>query len=101
LIRFSPGRGKDVAYRNPTISKNGRRLYFSAWKGYGGWDIWYSDWDKSINDGGQAYNMGNVINDQYNQDMLYEVSKDTVFCLSQSETNLYTLNKDYVLHIFI
>ena len=82
----------DIAYRNPTISKNGRRLYFSAWKGYGGWDIWYSDWDTSTSDWGKAYNMGNVINNQYNQDFLYEVSKDTVFCLSQSSNAEYAWN---------
>jgi hypothetical protein len=80
---------QEVAYRTPTISQNGRRLYFSAWKGYGGWDVWYSDWDITSNDWGKAYNMGNIINNQYNQDIVYEVSKDTVFCLSQSETNLY------------
>jgi len=83
---------QNVAYRNPSISKDGRRLYFSAYKGYGGWDIWFSDLDTNTNDWGNAYNMGNIINNQYSQDFLYEVSKDTVFCLSQSSTALYVWN---------
>ncbi|MFZ5949052.1 MAG: T9SS type A sorting domain-containing protein [Stygiobacter sp.] len=83
---------QDIAYRTPTISKNGKRLYFSAWKGYGGWDIWYCDRDTNTNDWGISHNMGNVINNSWNQLFLYEISKDTVFCLSQSSTALYTWN---------
>jgi len=82
----------NIAYRNPSISKDGKRLYFSAWKGYGGWDIWYSDWNKQTNDWGEAYNMGPVINNADDQMYLYEVNKDSVFCLSYNETDLYAWN---------
>ncbi len=84
----------NIAYRNPSISKDGKRLYFSAWKGYGGWDIWYSDWDEGTSDWGVAHNMGPVINNSHPDDQmyLYEVSKDTVFCLSYGSTDLFAWN---------
>ena len=83
-----------AAYRNPSISKSGKRLYFSAWKGYGGWDIWYSDWNDDTNDWGVAHNMGPVINNSHPDDQmyLYEVSKDTVFCLAYGSTDLFAWN---------
>jgi len=60
----------------------------------GGWDIWYSDWDEKTNDWGVAYNMGPVINNSHPDDQmyLYEVSKDTVFCLAYGSTDLFSWN---------
>ena len=45
--------------------------------------------DKQTNDWGTAYNIGPVINNAGDQMYLYEVNKDTVFCLSYGSTNLY------------
>ncbi|MCF8356073.1 MAG: T9SS type A sorting domain-containing protein [Melioribacteraceae bacterium] len=81
-----------VSKYRPSISKDGKRLYLSVWAGYGGWDVWYSDWNYDIGDWGTAYNMGAVINNPGDQMYLYEVNKDTVFCLSYGGTNLYSWN---------
>ncbi|KAA3614755.1 MAG: T9SS C-terminal target domain-containing protein [Calditrichaeota bacterium] len=65
--------------RSPSISKDGKRLYYSAWGGYGGWDLWFNDWSDSLNDWGPAYNMGPVINSSSHENYLYEVSRDTIY----------------------
>jgi len=49
----------------PSISPDGRRLYFRMYgraDGYGGWDLYYSDWDSSTRDWGPAKNLGPNIN---------------------------------------
>jgi len=67
--------------RDCSISKDGRRLYFSGYGGYGAWDIWYSDIDSNTNDWGPGYNMGPQINSASNDAYFYEVSKDTAYVL--------------------
>ncbi len=82
-----------VATRYPSISKDGKRLYFSGWGGFGGWDLWYSDWDDSTNDWSIGINMGPVINSESNDLYLYEVSKDTVYVTqSNRHPNLYIID---------
>ncbi len=71
-----------VYTRNCSISKDGKRLYFSGWGGYGGWDLWYSDWDTLTNDWGPRYNMGPAINSASVDLYLYEVNKDTIYTTS-------------------
>ncbi len=85
--------GFSSKYR-PSISKDGKRLYFSAWAGYSDWDIWYSDWDTVTNDWGVAKNMGPEINLSGGQYYLYELGKDTIFCLSYGSTDLYAWNSE-------
>lgn len=70
-----------VEVRDCSISKDGRRLYFSGHGGYGAWDIWYSDIDSNTDDWGPGYNMGPQINSESNDAYFYEVSKDTAYVL--------------------
>ena len=46
--------------RYPAISPNGKRLFFTWF--LGGWDLYYSDWDSTINNWGPAINCGPNIN---------------------------------------
>ncbi len=71
-----------VATRYCSISRDGRRLYFAGWGGYGSWDIWKSEFDTVTNDWGPAYNMGPVVNTTDDDSYLYEVNKDTIFTTS-------------------
>jgi len=50
---------------SPSLTPDGKRLYFVryGWPGgYGSYDIWYSDWDTTINDWGVPQNAGLNIN---------------------------------------
>jgi len=47
--------------RWPTISPNGKRIFFS-WFYPSGWDLYYSDWDSTTNDWGVAINCGPGVN---------------------------------------
>lgn len=70
--------------RRPSISKDGRRLYFCRWGGgYGGWDLWYSEWDTVLNDWGESINLGPNVNSPYIDYYAYEISKDTLYCINQ------------------
>lgn len=68
--------------RSPSISKDGRRLYYSSWGGFGGWDLWYNDWDETLKDWGPAYNMGPDINSPYHDSYIFELSRDTLYTIS-------------------
>lgn len=46
--------------RWPSISPNGKRVFFTWF--LGGWDLYYSDWDSTINDCGPAVNCGPNVN---------------------------------------
>lgn len=47
----------------PSISPDGKKIYFRRYGGgYGGWDLWVSNWDESENDWGPSENLGNNIN---------------------------------------
>ena len=61
-LNINPG---GTATRNCSISQDGKRLYFSGWGGYGGWDLWYSDWNDTTNDWSPAINMGPEINSNF------------------------------------
>jgi len=52
----------------PVLSKDGQRLYFSSDNEHsmGGYDIFFSNWDKEKKEWGQPINMGYPINDTYN-----------------------------------
>jgi len=49
---------------NPSISPDGRKLYFIRYDygGYGDWDLWVSEWSDSLNDWGPSRNLGPNIN---------------------------------------
>ena len=74
-----------VATRYSSISKDGKRLYFSGWGGYGGWDLWYSDWDDSTNDWSIGINMGPEINSGGFELYLYELTDDSIYVIGSSE----------------
>lgn len=55
-----PGYINQHLARYPSISPNGKRLFFTWF--LGGWDLYYSDWDSTINNWGSAINCGPNIN---------------------------------------
>ena len=80
--RLSDNVNDGTPSRSPSISKDGKRIYYSAWGGYGGWDLWYNDWSNSLNDWGPAKNMGPVINSSTYESYLYEVRKDSIYTIN-------------------
>jgi dipeptidyl aminopeptidase/acylaminoacyl peptidase len=48
--------------KHPTITPDGRRLYFVDYGGYGGWDLWMTEWPHNLNDWGGVTNLGPTIN---------------------------------------
>ncbi len=46
--------------RWPIISPNGKRIFYTWF--VGGWDLYYSDWDSTINNWGQPVNCGPNVN---------------------------------------
>jgi Secretion system C-terminal sorting domain/WD40-like Beta Propeller Repeat len=69
--------------RHPSSSEDGKRLYFCRWGGYGGWDLWYSEWDSIANDWGTSINLGPNVNSSWIEYYAYELSKDTLYCVNQ------------------
>ncbi|RKY97223.1 MAG: hypothetical protein DRQ13_04940, partial [Ignavibacteriae bacterium] len=49
--------------RYPAISPNGKRLFFNWF--WPTWNLYYSDWDSTINNWGPAINCGPYVNDPY------------------------------------
>jgi len=68
--------------RNPSISKDSKRLYYSSWGGYGGWDLWYSNWDARTKDWGPSINLGPTVNSYRGEYYAYELSKDTLYAVN-------------------
>ncbi len=68
--------------RSPIISKDGKRLYFSEWGGYGEWDLYCSYWDSTKDDWGPALNLGPKINSYLGEYYAYELSPDTLYCIN-------------------
>ena len=69
--------------RHPFISKDDKRLYYSRWGGYGGWDLWYSEWDSVSSDWGSSVNLGPNVNSPNIEYYAYELSEDTLYCINQ------------------
>lgn len=69
--------------RHPFISKDDKRLYYSRWGGYGGWDLWYSEWDSVSSDWGPSVNLGPNVNSLGIEYYAYELSEDTLYCINQ------------------
>ena len=68
--------------RNPSISKDNKRLYYSRWGGYGAWDLWYSQWDTVSEDWGTSFNLGPNVNSAGIELYAYELSEDTLYCIN-------------------
>ncbi len=81
-IRLNSNVNDGSPTRDPSISRDGRRLYYSSWGGYGGWDLWFSDWDTAMNDWGQSVNMGPSINTAGWEYSIFELSKDTIYVVN-------------------
>lgn len=58
---FLPSHINQHLARWPTISPNGKRIFFT-WFWPGGWDLYYSDWDTSTNDWSPAISCGPNVN---------------------------------------
>ena len=68
--------------RHPSISQDGKRLYYSRWGGYGSWDLWYSEWDTLLNDWGPSINLGVNVNTTSIEFFAYELNRDTLYCIN-------------------
>ena len=67
--------------RRPSISRDGKRLYFSRWGGYGSWDLWYSEWSNSNQHWGPSINLGPQINSPSIEYYALEISPDTLYTI--------------------
>ncbi len=65
----------------PTISRDGKRLYFSRWGGYGSWDLWYSEWSNSNQQWSPSINLGPHINSSSIEYYALEISPDTLYTI--------------------
>ena len=66
----------------PSISRDGKRLYFIDYGragGYGGWDLWMTEWSDSLNDWGEAKNLGPNVN----------TDGDEWYCFTPDNKHLY------------
>jgi hypothetical protein len=68
--------------RNPSLNRQGNRLYYCRWGGYGNWDLWYSNWDTLLNDWGSSINLGPTVNSAGTDYYAYELSEDTLYCIN-------------------
>ncbi|MEX1001294.1 MAG: OmpA family protein [Crocinitomicaceae bacterium] len=65
------GKNINTDYHEPdaSLSFDGKRLYFTTDKagGFGGHDIYYSDWDEDKEKWGDAFNIGDALNTPYEE----------------------------------
>jgi len=71
----------DPIVRCPTPSRDGKRIYFSAFQGYGGWDLWYIEWQPDSSKWSIPQNMGSEINSSKGEYYFYELTKDTAYII--------------------
>lgn len=103
--------GFGPATRYCSLARQRKRLYFSAFAGYGGWDLWYSDWDTVTNDWGPSFNLGPEINSPGSDVYAYEPCPDTLYvlhsvestsgpglCIWDKENNKWTLADKFEYH---
>ncbi|NCS88359.1 MAG: hypothetical protein AUK34_14730 [Ignavibacteria bacterium CG2_30_36_16] len=84
--------------RFPTISRDGKRLYFVRWGGYGNWDLWYSEWRTNFHEWGPSINLGSNVNSSSLEFYALEISRDTLYTLNDrwASEGLCTFIKDSV-----
>lgn len=64
-VNCGPNVNSDLIEWSPSVSPDGKKLFFLAFGrpgGQGGWDVWFSDWDSASQQWGTAQNLGTVIN---------------------------------------
>ncbi len=81
-VKLSSNVNDGAVIRHPMISRDGKRLYTSAWGGYGSWDLWLNIWNPAINDWNKPVNMGPVINSSTMDYYLYEISPDSIYTIT-------------------
>lgn len=73
------------------ISPDGKTLYFTSNRkdGFGGLDIYKSEWDEETGDWGPAVNLGPTVNTQFNEETPY-ITEDgkTLYFSSQGHKNM-------------
>ncbi len=84
--------------RHPMISRDGKRLYTSAWGGYGSWDLWLNVWNQALNDWDKPVNMGPVINSPTMDYYLYEISPDSIYTITTQRAGLEFYVRDSISH---
>lgn len=79
---------------NPAISKNGKRLYFSAEfdGGFGGRDIWYSERKTDGRSWSAPVNLGSLINTPVNEDYPFLAGDSVLYFASAIEDTLKGMN---------
>jgi hypothetical protein len=73
---------------HPSLSRDGKRIYHTAWGGYGGWDMYVNNWIDSTKTWSQPINLGPVINSPGIEWYAYEVSEDTLYIIGDEAANL-------------
>ncbi len=80
-VRLSSNVNDGAVIRHPMISRDGKRLYTSAWGGYGSWDLWLNIWNPVLNDWDKPLNMGPVINSSTMDYYLYFITTKFLYAL--------------------
>ncbi len=70
-----------VGAEHPSLSRDGKRIYYSRWGGYGNWDMYLSNWNDTQKIWGTPENLGPVINSPSIEWYAHEVSKDTLYLI--------------------
>lgn len=80
--------GKNINSRywenHACVTSDGKTLYFTSNKpgGYGGFDIYRSQWDENLGDWGLSQNLGPVINTPFNEESPFMTGDDKVLYFS-------------------
>jgi hypothetical protein len=71
--------------RNPSISPDGKKLYFIRYDngGYGDWDLWVSEWSDSLNDWDTPKNLGSNINTDATEYICYTPDNKNLYFTRQ------------------
>ncbi|MBU0558068.1 MAG: T9SS type A sorting domain-containing protein [Bacteroidetes bacterium] len=73
---------------HPSLSRDGKRIYHTAWGGYGSWDMYINYWIDSTKTWGSPINLGPVINSASIEWYAYEVSEDTLYIIGSESASL-------------
>ncbi len=73
---------------HPSLSRDSKRIYHTAWGGYGGWDMYINYWIDSTETWGPPINLGPVINSPGIEWYAYEVSEDTLYIIGSESATL-------------
>ncbi len=82
---FLPSHINQHLARWPTISPNGKRIFFTWF--WPGWDLYYSDWDSTINDWGPAINCGPGVNTPEDGEFSATLPNDTTLIFLRPTTS--------------